>query len=293
MKLQAGALRRHMQDFRDKVAVITGAASGIGLGMARTFAQNGMHVAMCDIQEEPLADAVKDVGQFGTRVLGVPLDVSNAGAVEDAATRIDAHFGRIHILCNNAGVLIYPKPVSDVSLDEWHWIAGVNLFGVIHGVRSFLPHIRRHGEGGHIVNTSSIGGFQVNRGRQTAAYATTKFAVLAFTEGLSHDLEDTNIGVSVLAPGAVNTNIYHAPRIKPERFGGPEGGPDRTPAELKAGMHPDQVGRRVLEAIRNRDFHVFTHMETRDYLLARHARIIEGYDSTAKWCADEGLGNGD
>ncbi len=282
-----------MDHFSGRIAVVTGAGSGIGLGMARTFARAGMSVALCDIRQDAVEAAAEEVraitAAMNARAISVTADTADAHAVEDMAARVEDEFGRVDIVCNNAGVLVYPKPVLEVTNEEWDWLIGVNLRGVINGAQAFVPRIRKHGQGGHIVNTSSIGGFQVAKGRDTAAYATTKFAVVAFSDGLRNDLEGSGIGVSVLAPGAVNTSIYHAPRHKPDRFGGPEGGPDRTPEELKEGLHPDQVGRRVLAAIRKNDFYVFTHMMTRERLLARHKAIIDAYDATAAWCAEEGI----
>lgn len=282
-----------MENLSGRVAVVTGAGSGIGLGMARTFARAGMSVALCDIRQDALEAAAEDVGGItsglNARTIAIAADVADPQAVENLAAQVENEFGRVDIVCNNAGVLVYPKPVMEVTNTEWDWLIGVNLRGVINGAHAFVPRIRKHGQGGHIVNTSSIGGFQVAKGRNTAAYATSKFAVVAFSDGLRNDLEGTGIGVSILAPSAVNTNIYHAPRFRPDQFGGPEGGPDRTPQELRDGLHPDQVGRRVLAGIRNNDFYIFTHMSTRERLLARHKAIIEAYDATAAWCAEEGI----
>ena len=274
-----------MQDFAGRVAVVTGAGSGIGLGLSRMFAKAGMNVALCDVRADALGKAVAEVASFGVRAMGLEGDVANADQVETAAARIEAEFGRIDIACNNAGIALYPRPVAEFTAADWEWIIGVNLYGVINGIHSFLPRIQKHGHGGHIVNTASIGGFQVHKGRRTAAYAATKFAVVALSEGLQNDLEGTNVGVSVLAPGAVNTEIYKAPEYRPERFGGPMARPNSAPPDLSAGLHPDAVGRRVIEAIRNNEFYIFTHVGTRDWLSRRHARIIHAYEATERWAA--------
>lgn len=276
-----------MQDFKGRVAVVTGAASGIGLGLSRMFAQEGMRVALCDVRPDELARAVANVSAFGTRCIGLEVDVSDAGQVETAAARIEAEMGRIDIVCNNAGVVAWPRPVADFTLQDWDWILGVNLYGVINGVRAFLPLIEKHGEGGHIVNTASIGGFQVQKGRRTAAYATSKFGVVALSEGLQNDLEGSAIGVSVLAPGAVNTDIYRAPEFRPDKFGGPLSRPNAQMPDLSEGLHPDAVGRRVIAAIRSGEFYIFTHVSTRDVLARRHARIIHAFEATERWTAEE------
>ena len=272
-----------MQDLKGKTAVVTGAASGIGLGMARMFAQAGMNVALCDVRADALPAAVASAAEFGTRASGYAVDVINGAAVEEAAARIESEFGRIHVVCNNAGVVAYPRPAVEFTDADWDWILGVNLRGVINGVRSYLPRIQKHGEGGHIVNTSSIAGFQVAQGRGTVAYAASKFGVVAFSEGLQQDFEGSNIGISVLAPGAVNTGIYQAPERRPEAFGGPQAKPNRAIPDLSGGLHPDAVGRRVLAAIQDNEFYIFTHTDTRDRLARRHARIIHAYEATERW----------
>ena len=153
-----------MKEFAGKVAVVTGAGAGVGLGLARMFAQAGMNVALCDIRPDALAKAVADVAAFGVRVIGLEVDVSQADQVETAAARVEAELGRIDIACNNAGIVLHPRPVAEFTETDWDWILGVNLRGVIHGVQSFLPRIQKHGEGGHIVNTASIGGFSGSEG---------------------------------------------------------------------------------------------------------------------------------
>ena len=275
-----------MKDFKGKVAVITGAASGIGLGMARVFGREGMKVAMLDVRREPLEAAVEEISGLQINVIGIETDVSDSKSVEAAAARVEAEFGRVDIVCNNAGVLIHDKDIIDITPAEWEWIIGVNLHGVINGVRAFLPRIRKHGEGGHIVNTASIGGFQVGAAMRTPAYAVTKFGVVAVSEGLRNELAGSNIGVSILAPAATDTGIYRSPQHKPQKFGGPDGGPDPTPDVLRAGARPDQIGRRVLDGIMHDDFYIFTHIETRDWLSKRHQGIIDSFASLERFEAE-------
>jgi NAD(P)-dependent dehydrogenase (short-subunit alcohol dehydrogenase family) len=264
-----------MEDFAGKVAVVTGAGSGIGLGLARTFAQAGMAVALLDVRDEPLAAAAEQVRGFGARAFPLAVDVTDRGALAAAADAIERELGKIHIVCNNAGVLVFGKPILEIGFDEWDWIVRTNLGGVINGVATFVPRIRAHGEPGHVVNTASIGGFQVRAEMRTGAYATVKYGVVALSEALAGDLAGTNVGVSILAPAAVNTAIY--------------GSPEQTPDELKAGMSPDLVGRRVLGAIRSGELYIFTHVATKAWLERRHRRIIDAFDATERWAEAEGL----
>lgn len=277
--------------WKGRVAVVTGAASGIGLGMARVFARNGINVALCDRRADALAQAAHEVngiaGENGARAAGFETDVSSADSVEATAEKIEAAFGRIHIVCNNAGIALRPKPLSEFTLDDWNWILSVNLYGVIHGVKSFLPRIRKHGEGGHIVNTSSIAGFQIMPGRNTAAYSASKHAVLALSEGLLHELDGTNIGVSVLAPEAIDTPLYKTSEQRPERFGGTLAPSNDPVPDLSVGLHPDAAGRRVLRAILHQEFYIFTHVSSRDRLARRYARIINAIEQTEAWAAEE------
>lgn len=269
-----------MKDFAGKIAFVSGAAQGIGLGIARALAGAGMDVAMADIQPEALERARQDVARLGGRTLAIPLDVSDAAAVQRAADRVQSAFGKLHVLANNAGVAPPGKPVSQFTLDEWNWVIGVNLYGVIHGLRSFLPLIRGQGEGGHVVNTASIGGLQVRPGRGSGAYSATKYAVVAISESLAQELSGSGIGVSVLCPAAVNTEIYASAKHRPKRFGGPYESPADNPVknQLAEGLPPDAVGRRVLRAIRDGEFFIFTHAEPRAWLAERHARLMAAFD---------------
>jgi NAD(P)-dependent dehydrogenase (short-subunit alcohol dehydrogenase family) len=282
-----------MRQFNGKSAVITGAGSGIGLGLARTFARLGTSVALCDIRTDHLDAALAEVRGLGARAIAVPTDVSDRASVRNAAGEAVRAFGALHIACNNAGVTIHGRSVAYLSPREWDWMIGVNLYGVIHGIETFLPLIQSHGQEGHIVNTASIAGFNVRGERRSGAYAAAKFAVVALSESLAYDLADTPIGVSVLAPAAVKTRIYVSGENRPDRFGGPYEEPGNNPfqQELESGLEPDEVGERVVRAIRGRELYVFTHMETKDWLLARHRRIIDAFDECERWKAERSGGD--
>ncbi|MGZ5853777.1 MAG: SDR family NAD(P)-dependent oxidoreductase [Xanthobacteraceae bacterium] len=274
-----------MQDFAGKVAVVTGAASGIGLGLARTFVRAGMSVAMCDIRPESLNAALKQVQPLGQgRVIAIQADVSDAASVEAAAKKIESEFDKIHVVCNNAGVVLRGLLMEKIDDATWDWVVGTNLYGVIHGIQAFVPRLRAHGEEGHIVNTASMAGLQVGN-RQTGAYAASKFAVVALSEALAKDLQNTKIGVSVLTPAAVATEGYRSSAQLRGSLGGPNLYPDE-PADLKAGLHPDQVGKRVLDGIRANQFYLITHPETRVWIEERHARIMAAYDFADRWKAE-------
>jgi len=274
-----------MQDFAGKVAVVTGAASGIGLGCARTFARAGMKVALCDLRAEPLEAAVANVRALGGEAIGIPTDVSKKESVDAAAEQIVRAFGKIHVAMNNAGVVLRGLPMTDVPDEGWNWVLGVNLYGVIHGIQSFVPRIRAHGEGGHVINTASMAGLHVGN-RQTGVYSASKFAVVALTEALEKDLAGTNIGVSVLTPAAVATDIYEHSAVLRSGIGGPNPFA-KTPADIAAGLAPDDVGARVLAGIRAGQFYLITHPDTRSWIAERYRRVMAAYDFAERWEAEQ------
>ena len=274
-----------MKDFAGKTAFVTGAAQGIGLGICRALARDGANLAIADIAPDALEAARAGLARDGADAIALPLDVSDSAAFERAASAAEQHFGKLHILVNNAGVAAPPKPVSAIALEEWNWLVGVNLYGVIHGVRAVLPLLRKHGEGGHVVNTASIAGLQVRPGRGTGGYAATKYAVVALSESLEQELAGSGIGVSVLCPAAVNTSIYLAGRRRPPRFGGPFEPPAPGPNHiaLAEGLAPDEVGARVVQAIRDDEFFIFTHEEPRAWIEARHRRLLDAFDRVERY----------
>jgi NAD(P)-dependent dehydrogenase (short-subunit alcohol dehydrogenase family) len=280
-----------MKEINGKVAFVTGAANGIGLGICRALARAGAHVALTDIQPDVLEHARQEIAALGVHAFALPLDVSDADAVSRAADAVIAEFGKVHIVCNNAGITVGNVGLLDVSLAQWEWIFGVNIFGVVHGVQSLVPYIRRHGEGGHIVNTASMAGLQINSAIPgIGAYAMTKHAVVALSEALAMELQGSDIGVSVLCPAQVATTLRESGLRRPERFGGSYTSADSTEARTRAGtgMSPDAVGERVLHAIRHDEFFVFTHPEARARVEERHSRLIAGFDAAERYYATKG-----
>src|SRR5262249_21555323 len=204
---RAGKLVR---DLAGKTAFITGGASGIGLALGRAFAEGGCRVMLADIEEAALHNALRSLEGTGSDIRGVVCDVADPASVEAAAEKTIAAFGKVHILCNNAGVA-GGSGIDDIALASWRWVIDVNLLGVVHGVRAFLPHMRAHGEAGHIVNTASMAGM-LAAGMEYSPYAASKFAVVAMSEGLAAELKPHGIGVTVLCPGYVRTRIAEAGR---------------------------------------------------------------------------------
>ncbi|MDB5402092.1 MAG: hypothetical protein JWQ55_4110 [Rhodopila sp.] len=270
-----------MRDIRGKTAIVTGAASGIGLGIAKALARAGANIVLADLRPEPLEAARQAIEMIGVRAVGVAIDVSDPKSVAAAGQAALDAFGTLHIAVNNAGVAMHGTPVDQVKLEEWEWVIGVNVKGVINGIHTFVPMIRSHGQGGHVVNTGSVSSLFVREGRNQGAYAMTKYAVLALSEALEQELAGSGIGVSVLCPGGVNTSIFESAATRPDRFGGSYRRPEQE--ALKSGLHvgaldPLVVGRRVLKAIQDDEFYVLTHTGERDIISARFDRIRAAFD---------------
>ncbi len=276
-----------MRELAGKTAFVTGGASGIGLALGRAFAEAGMKVMLADIEADALAAAVKSLKNLGPDVRGIACDVADPVSVEHAAEASYEAFGNVHVVCNNAGVA-GGGGIDDISLDNWRWVLDVNLMGVLHGIRSFLPHIRAHGEGGHIVNTASMAGMV--SGPWFSPYTASKFAVVGISEGLAMQLKPLGIGVTVLCPGFVRTRISESARNRPERYG-PSQTPDpASPAGVAAawiaqlvqsGLAPSDVAARVLAAICADELYVFTHPEMRGEVEKRFAAILAAMDKAA------------
>jgi NAD(P)-dependent dehydrogenase (short-subunit alcohol dehydrogenase family) len=256
-----------VQDLAGKAAFVTGGASGIGFALGQAFAAAGMKVMLADIDADALAEAVEILGNAQEEVRGVLCDVADSGSVQRAARSSFDAFGNVHVVCNNAGVAGL-SGIDDISLENWRWVLDVNLMGVLHGVQAFLPHIRAHGQGGHIVNTASMAGMQSEIG--FSPYATSKFGVVAMSEGLSKQLRPLGIGVTVLCPSFVRTRIADGGRNRPQRYGpseipAPESAAGRMGAEIRrlldSGIEPAEVAALAVNAIREDELYVFTHPE--------------------------------
>jgi NAD(P)-dependent dehydrogenase (short-subunit alcohol dehydrogenase family) len=273
-----------MREFSGKTAFITGGASGIGLALGQAFAKQGMKVMLADVETSALEQAVAGLRDVTPDVRGIHCDVADAGSVERAAQAAFDAFGHVHVLCNNAGVAA-AGGIDHISVDNWRWVIDVNLMGVLHGIASFLPHIRKHGEGGHIVNTASMAG--MSGGLGFSPYMASKFAVVAMSEGLSAQLKPHGIGVSVLCPHFVRTAIGQSERNRPERYGQTAPLDPATPAAamiaelarlIEAGIEPSDVAARVLSAIRDNELYVFTHPKMRELVDGRFAAIQAAMD---------------
>lgn len=267
-----------MKNLRDKVAFITGGASGIGLGIAKAFVAAGMKVVLADRRQDHIDTALARFGQRGlpNAVHAVRLDVTDRAAMAAAADEAERVFGKVHVIVNNAGVGIQ-GPFSGITFADWDYGLAVNLGGVINGLQTFLPRIRAHGEGGHIVNTSSIQAF-VPMPAQFVIYQAAKSAVVAISESIRGELRQENIGVTVLCPGPVNTNIHELKKNRPEHFkvGEAFGKVEDTsvPLALPALKEPDEVGALVLQAVQNDELYVITHGEWRPAADALHAARV-------------------
>ena len=249
-----------MKEFSGKVAFITGGASGIGFGMAQRFGERGMKLVLADVEKPALEKAVAELAAAGAEVTGVVCDVSDPDSVTAAADRAEEAYGRVHVLCNNAGVS--PTCSLDEStVEDWRWVLGVNLMGVVHGIQSLVPRMKAHGEGGHVVNTASIAGLVALP--TLGIYTATKYAVVGISETLRSELAPFGIGVSVLCPAFVNTRLADSERNRPAELGDP-GDPSAFITEaLKSGMDPLDVGAAVVAAIERDELYVFTHADSK------------------------------
>ncbi|MGO9946997.1 MAG: SDR family NAD(P)-dependent oxidoreductase [Steroidobacteraceae bacterium] len=279
-----------MKDVKDKVAVVTGAASGIGRGMAETFVAAGMKVVLSDIESDALDQTIRSLREAGADVLAMRTDVSKPEQVDELARQTLKKYGAVHVLCNNAGIAtgVGGGASWKSSLNDWHWILGVNLMGVVHGIRSFLPVMIEQDTEAHIVNTASLAGLIPS----SALYGTTKFAVVGLSESTYLELQRGGYKpkMSVLCPGFVDTNIIDSERNRPAEF--TDQSPRQAPPDeafrksfselLKNSLSPREVGKHVLAAIREERFYILTHPEWNPLIEQRMKDILSGNNPTLR-----------
>jgi NAD(P)-dependent dehydrogenase (short-subunit alcohol dehydrogenase family) len=279
-----------MKDVEGKVVFITGGDSGIGLGVARACADAGMKVVITYRTQAHLDEAMKYLHGAGDRVHAINVDVTDRAAMEKAALETVRVFQKVHVVVNNAGVAVVGG-LSTATYDDWDWAMSVNLNGVFNGVRTFLPWIQAHGEGGQMVATSSLAGLLAHG--PAGVYTASKFAVVGMMEALRNELAETNIGVSVFCPGLVNTNIGTSNRNRPATLAESGFKPDakmmaRMPKEMRQmrgpppGMDPLEAGQRVLKGIRNNDLYILTTPEYEEEFRARGEAVVASLPTDVK-----------
>ena len=286
-----------MQDVAGKVAFITGGASGMGLAMARSFSRAGMKVVITDVEEAALAKVRAEFEASNAEFLDLKVDVTDRDAMAQAADAVEERFGKIHVVCNNAGVAA-GGTVDAHTYNDWDWVTRVNIDGVVNGVQTFVERIKRHGEGGHFVNTASMAGHIAVPG--LGIYGMTKFAVVGLSETMRIDLAPHNIGVSALCPGVVNTNIFTSERNRPEALPGEtrtalmadateEEWADRMEQIRDGALDPAVVGDMVLHAIRENEFYIFTHPELKAMSDARFEEMSAAYERWNGYREERGI----
>lgn len=282
-----------LKDVEGKTAFITGGANGIGLGMAKVFQRAGMNVVIADIRQDAIDAAMRELPD-SKRAHAVQLDVMDRVAMAQAADETERVFGKVHLVCNNAGVNFF-APIDECTYDDWDWILGVNLGGVVNGVQTFTPRIKAHSEGGQIVNTASMA--SLIAGPAAGIYTTAKFAVRGLSESLRWALRPHNIGVSVLCPGLVDSAIYRSDEIRPAALSKHVGQADaefmkRLAEVQRLGMDPVEVAERVLACVRHNDFYIFPHPEFKEELRAIFDEVLaalpEGQADPKRLAFEEG-----
>lgn len=270
-----------MQDLRGKTAFITGGASGIGLAMAEAFGHAGMNVMLADIDGNALAEATAALTAKQVKVASVVADVVSRDSIRAAALATIAAFGKVHLVCNNAGVGSGGM-FGQVPERDWDWVVDVNQKGVVYGMEVFEPLIAAHGEGGHFVNTASMAGMLGVPGMEP--YCATKFAVVAMSEGWAVQLAPKKIGVSILCPGFVKTRIHESSRNRQASYGPVDKAFEDAGFVTEAvlgGIEPGPLAARVVEAVLANELYVFTHVEFRAAVEARFAAILAAFDRSA------------
>jgi NAD(P)-dependent dehydrogenase (short-subunit alcohol dehydrogenase family) len=266
-----------VESLQDRIAVVTGGASGIGRALCVALARGGARVVVADLDEAGMARTAEDVRTAGSRAVAVRADVSRLGDVLALADRAFGEWGAVHVLCNNAGVAVHGG-LESAAHEDWEWVLGVNLWGVVHAIEAFVPRMIAQRQGGHIVNTASMAGLIASQG--LGVYNTSKYAVVGLSETLQKDLRPYGIGVSVLCPMGVATAIHESERNRPLHLRG-AGAPRGAPVPLIGRtLTPEHVAERVLRAIHDDRLYVITHEEG----LAPLRRRFERMEQAIKEC---------
>jgi NAD(P)-dependent dehydrogenase (short-subunit alcohol dehydrogenase family) len=268
-----------MKDLKGKTAFITGGASGVGYGMAHAFLKAGMNVVIADIRGDKLASASDELRKISDKVHGIELDITDRDAMAAAADETESRFGKVHMLCNNAGINVF-GPIEDANYDDWDWIMDVNLNSVFNGIKSFLPKIRAHGEGGHIVNTASMA--CIVSGPGAGIYTAAKFGVRGLTECLWYGLVPQGISVSLVCPGLVNSNINHSEEIRPKTradsgYAEIKEFSERLAEVQKMGMDPIEIGEKILRGVRNDDLYILTHPDHQEEVVRDFEELLNAF----------------
>ena len=271
-----------MQDLVGKNAFITGGASGIGFAMAKALLNEGVNVAIADVDADALASAAQSLAGSNAQVMAVQLDVTNREQFAEVANQVSSDLGPIHILCNNAGVY-RGGSMDQVTYADWDWVMGVNVGGVVNGLQNFVQRMRDHGEGGHIVNTASMAGVTTSPG--LGVYNASKFAVVGMSEALRQDLEPHGIGVSVLCPGMVRTRILESERTRPEAYDVTENAAEEAAQAhsevmnlaMNTGIEASEVADLVVQGIKSEQFYLFPHPELKAATQARVEELLGAF----------------
>ncbi|MFK7898810.1 MAG: SDR family NAD(P)-dependent oxidoreductase [Myxococcota bacterium] len=268
-----------LTEFKGKVAVVTGAASGIGKAICERAAREGMHVVMADVEQDMLRNSASEIEGLGAEVLAVRTDVSQPDELSKLAEETLERFGKVHVVCNNAGVFAGGLTWDAIGTD-WEWVMGVNVYGILHGIRAFVPILLEQNEPGHIVNTCSMAGL-INT-PLSGAYNVSKHAALSLTETLYHELQtkDTPVGCSALCPELINTGIGRSDRNRPAHLKRPDGAgtPEQEMVEnvigasVASGIPPAEMANRVFQGIQDDQFYLLADEDT-SWITACHTRL--------------------